>query len=139
MAEFSRILPLVVASALFMENMDSTVIATSLPAIAGDLKVDPVVLKLAFTTYLLSLTGFITTYFPWRWIFLINVPVGIVGLILATVLMPDIRADRTPRLDTIGFILSGAGLSALVFGLTVLGRDLLPDEAAIALVLGGTV
>lgn len=234
MAEFSRILPLVVAAALFMENMDSTVIATSLPAIASDLKVDPVVLKLAFTTYLLSLTvfipisgwtadrfgaknvfraaiavftlgsiacgfsqtleglvaaralqgvggammvpvgrlvllraipksqmvnalayltipaligpligppigGFITTYFHWRWIFLINVPVGIIGLILATALMPDIRADRTPRLDAIGFILSGAGLSALVFGLTVLGRDLLPEEAAIALVFGGIV
>ena len=59
MAEFSRILPLVVASALFMENMDSTVIATSLPAIAHDLRVDPVILKLAFTTYLLSLTVFI--------------------------------------------------------------------------------
>src|SRR5262245_51904991 len=59
MAGFSRIIPLVVASALFMENMDSTVIATSLPSIAGDLKVDPVILKLAFTTYLLSLTVFI--------------------------------------------------------------------------------
>jgi EmrB/QacA subfamily drug resistance transporter len=234
MAEFSRILPLVVASALFMENMDSTVIATSLPAIASDLNVDPIVLKLAFTTYLLSLTvfipisgwtadrfgaknvfraaiavftlgsiacgfsqsleglvtaralqgvggammvpvgrlillraipksqmvnalayltipaligpligppvgGFITTYFHWRWIFLINVPVGIIGMILATVLMPDIRADRVPRLDTLGFILSGAGLSGLVFGLTVLGRDLLPDVLAIALVLGGAV
>src|SRR3954451_9544446 len=59
MSSLSRIIPLVVASALFMENMDSTVIATSLPAIAVDLRVDPVILKLAFTTYLLSLTVFI--------------------------------------------------------------------------------
>ena len=59
MAPVSRVIPLVVASALFMENMDSTVIATSLPAIAVDLGVDPVILKLAFTTYLLSLTVFI--------------------------------------------------------------------------------
>ena len=55
----ARLLPLIVASALFMENMDSTVIATSLPAIAEDLGTDPIVLKLAFTTYLLSLTVFI--------------------------------------------------------------------------------
>ena len=52
----ARILPLVIASALFMEQMDSTIIATSLPAIAGDLGVSPVALKLAFTTYLLGLT-----------------------------------------------------------------------------------
>src|SRR5690349_18796781 len=59
MAQFSRVIPLVVASALFMENTDSTVIATSLPAIAADLGEDPVILKLAFTTYLLALTVFI--------------------------------------------------------------------------------
>lgn len=55
----SRLIPLIIASALFMENMDSTVIATALPAIAADLGTDPIVLKLAFTTYLLSLTVFI--------------------------------------------------------------------------------
>jgi len=55
----SRLIPLIIASALFMENMDSTVIATSLPAIAKSLGTDPIVLKLAFTTYLLSLTVFI--------------------------------------------------------------------------------
>ena len=55
----ARIIPLIVAAALFMENMDGTVIATSLPAIAADLKTDPIVLKLAFTTYLLALTVFI--------------------------------------------------------------------------------
>ena len=55
----SRLIPLIIASALFMENMDSTVIATSLPAIAADLGTDAIVLKLAFTTYLLSLTIFV--------------------------------------------------------------------------------
>jgi EmrB/QacA subfamily drug resistance transporter len=52
----TRILPLVIASALFMEQMDSTIIATSLPDIARDLAVSPVSLKLALTTYLLGLT-----------------------------------------------------------------------------------
>ena len=50
---------LIVAVALFMETMDSTVIATSLPAIARDLNEDPIALKLALTSYLLSLAVFI--------------------------------------------------------------------------------
>jgi len=50
-----RIVPLIVATALFMENIDSTVIATSLPAIARALDTNPLALKLAVTSYLLSL------------------------------------------------------------------------------------
>jgi MFS family permease len=48
-----RLIPLIVATALFMENMDSTVIATSLPAIAADIGTSPLTLKLAITSYLL--------------------------------------------------------------------------------------
>jgi MFS family permease len=51
--------PLIVACALFMENFDGTVISTSLPAIAADLRDDPIALKLALTSYLLSLAIFI--------------------------------------------------------------------------------
>src|SRR6201988_1804570 len=54
-----RLIPLIVATALFMENMDSTVIATSLPAIAADIGTSPLTLKLAITSYLLSLPVFI--------------------------------------------------------------------------------
>ncbi len=54
-----RLLPLIVATALFIENMDSTAITTSLPAIARDLGVEPVALKLALTTYMLALAVFI--------------------------------------------------------------------------------
>src|ERR1700756_953391 len=54
-----RIVPLIVATALFMENMDSTVISTSLPAIAQDTGTSPLALKLAVTSYLLSLAIFI--------------------------------------------------------------------------------
>jgi EmrB/QacA subfamily drug resistance transporter len=53
------LIPLIVASALFMENMDSTVIATSLPAIASDIGQSPLALKLALTSYLVSLAVFI--------------------------------------------------------------------------------
>ena len=55
----NRIVPLIVAVALFMENMDSTVIATSLPAIAADIGTTPLALKLAITSYLLSLAVFL--------------------------------------------------------------------------------
>src|SRR5437879_6089659 len=54
-----RVVPLIVAVALFMENMDSTVIATSLPAIARAIGTNPLALKLAVTSYLLSLAVFI--------------------------------------------------------------------------------
>jgi len=226
------ILPLVIASALFLENMDSTVLATSLPAIALDLHQDPIVLKLAFTSYLLSLAvfipisgwmadrfgarqvfrlaiavftlaslscaftsslegfiiaravqgmggammvpvgrlvlvraipkselvqalsyltlpalvgpvfgpligGFLTTYLNWRWIFFINLPMGLIGIILATLFVPNVKAEEQTALDGKGFILSGLGLSTLVFGLTVLGREMLPLYAAPGLILFG--
>jgi len=230
----SRLIPLIIASALFMENMDSTVIATSLPAIARSLGTDPIILKLAFTTYLLSLTvfipisgwladrygsrqvfrvaiavftvgslacgtatslgglvaaravqgiggammvpvgriillrtvpkaelvdalawltipaligplvgppvgGFITDTFGWRWVFWMNLPFGILAFVLATVLMPDIHVDKVPKLDTAGFLLSGLGLSSFIFGLTVMGRDLLPGWTPTLLVIFGAV
>jgi EmrB/QacA subfamily drug resistance transporter len=226
----TRILPLVVAAALFMENMDSTIIATSLPAIAAELGTSPVSLKLAFTTYLLSLTvflpisgwmadrygaklifrvaififtlssvgcgfapnliwlvalralqglggammvpvgriimirsipksdlvnamawltvpaligpllgppvgGFITTYFHWRWIFWMNVPFGILGLVMASAYMPDTRQTNVPPLDVTGFFLSGLGLALTVFGCTVVGRGFMP-EALVAAMIG---
>ena len=46
----NRVVPLILAVALFMEQMDSTVIATSLPVIAQDLDTSPIALKLALTT-----------------------------------------------------------------------------------------
>src|SRR5215204_2125230 len=55
----ARLVPMIVAVALFMDNMDSTVIATSLPAIAADIGTNPLTLKLAVTSYLLSLAVFI--------------------------------------------------------------------------------
>ncbi len=226
--------PLIVACALFMENLDGTVIATSLPAIAADLGEDPIALKLALTSYLLSLAifipasgwaadrfgartvfrtaivgftlgsilcglsstlpefvaarvlqgmggammvpvgrlvlvravpraelvramaylsvpallgpvlgppvgGFITTYFHWRWIFWINVPIGALGIVLATLFIPNVREDAPPPLDRFGFLLSGAGLAALIFGLTVAGRGFISSEANAALIMAGIV
>ena len=227
----SRLLPLIVACALFIENMDSTVISTSLPAIATDLGTEPIALKLALTAYLLALAvfipisgwvadrfgarptfmtaigvflvgsvccaasvsletmvaarflqgmggammvpvgrlvilrtvskkelvqalswltipalvgpvvgpplgGFITTYFDWRWIFLINIPMGVLGIVLAKRFIPDIR-EPTGALDWRGFLLAGVGLAAAMFGFSTLGRhEVATWFAATALVVG---
>src|SRR6266576_2887502 len=53
------LVPLIVACALFMENLDATVLSTALPVIAHDLNESPIQLKLALTSYLLTLAVFI--------------------------------------------------------------------------------
>ena len=54
-----RLVPIIVATAMLMENIDASVLATSLPAIAADLGASPIHLKLAVTSYLLALAIFI--------------------------------------------------------------------------------
>jgi EmrB/QacA subfamily drug resistance transporter len=55
----STIVPLIVSTALFMQNLDSTILATALPTIAAEFGSDPLHLKLALTSYLLALAVFI--------------------------------------------------------------------------------
>ncbi|QRM54430.1 DHA2 family efflux MFS transporter permease subunit [Sinorhizobium sp. BG8] len=230
----NRIVPLILAVALFMEQMDSTVISTSLPAIAHDLGVGPITLKLALTAYMVSLAifiplsgwmadrfgakrifrsaivvfiigsilcavsnslvafvvsrfiqgmggammtpvarlvlvrstsrselvsamalltipalvgplagpplgGFITTYFTWHWIFLINVPVGIVGYVLSGIFLPEIRADAPPPMDFKGFLLSAIAASGTMFGLSVVSLPALPPVVGLVSTAVGVV
>ena len=81
--------------------------------------------------------GFITTYFHWRWIFWVNVPFGILGIVLASRLMPPIAPRPVPPLDISGFVLSGVGLAATIFGLTTLSRSLFSPAVAPALTVFG--
>ncbi len=216
-----RVTPLILAVALFMEQMDSTVIATSLPSIAGDIGTEPIALKLALTAYFVALAifipisgwmadrfgaknifrlaifvfmlgslacsfsssletfvlsrffqgigssmmtpvgrlllvrstprtelvaamawltvpgllgpltgpligGFLTTYLSWHWIFWINIPIGIAGIILAGIFLhvPD---ERNPRpIDVVGFILVAIAFSGTAFGLSVVSLPALP-------------
>jgi EmrB/QacA subfamily drug resistance transporter len=229
-----RLIPLIVATALFMENMDSTVIATSLPAIAADIGTSPLTLKLAITSYLLSLAvfipasgwtadrfgarlvfslavavfmigsigcalstsvshfviarilqgaggammtpvgrlvllrsidkralvnamawvtvpalvgpvigpplgGFITTYFSWHWIFLINIPIGLIGIFMALRYIDPIRSENPERFDLYGLVLAGIGLGGIAFGLSVAGLNLLPWTVVAALVVIGSI
>ena len=231
---YDRVVPLIVATALFMENMDSTVIATSLPAIARALGTNPLALKLAVTSYLLSLAicipasgwtadrfggrnvfrlaigvfvlgsigcaasrsldqfvlarivqgmggammtpvgrlimvrsidkkllvnamslvtmpaligpicgpplgGFITTYASWHWIFLINVPIGLAGIALASRYIANVRVEHRDPFDFVGFILSGLAIAGLAFGLSVMGSDFLPAGVVAALLCIGAL
>jgi EmrB/QacA subfamily drug resistance transporter len=71
----------------------------------------------------LPLGGFITTYFSWRWNFFINIPIGLAGIIAVTIFIDDTAGDHTRRLDVGGFVLSGLGLAALMYGLDLLGHN----------------
>jgi EmrB/QacA subfamily drug resistance transporter len=64
-----------------------------------------------------TLGGAIVTYINWRWIFFVNVPIGIAALIATFAIIPDIRPGRRHGWDFMGVFLSTAGLFAVVFGL----------------------
>ena len=68
------------------------------------------------------LGGFIVTALSWRWIFYINVPIGILGFALATRFIEDIREPASSRFDFPGLVLSGTALSCLIFGCEFAGR-----------------
>ena len=69
------------------------------------------------------LGGFLTTYASWRWIFLINVPLGAVAILLARMVMPNLRSDERRPFDLPGFLLSGAALAIFMEGLELLTQS----------------
>lgn len=69
-----------------------------------------------------SVGGFIATYFSWRWIFYINVPIGLLGLALVLRFVPNLHADDARPFDRGGFLLSGLALVALMTGLGLLAH-----------------
>jgi len=64
-----------------------------------------------------TLGGFIVTNWSWRWIFYVNLPVGVIALIATFLVIPDLRVGRRHRLDLVGVLLASAGLFGIVFGL----------------------
>jgi EmrB/QacA subfamily drug resistance transporter len=224
--------PLVVACAMFMQNLDSTVIATALPTIARELNESPLTLNVAITCYLLSLAvfipisgwmadrfgarqvfsgaivvftlgsigcgmsnslaalvgarivqgmggalmvpvgrlvllrtvtksdlvramsyvsvpallgpvmgpplgGFIVTYWSWRWIFFINIPIGVLGIVLVNLLVGDLKEAGRRPFDFSGFVLTGVGLATLAFGFENVGRGALPSVLVASLLIVG--
>ena len=66
--------------------------------------------------------GFIVTYFNWRWIFDINVPIGVLGIVLVSLFIEDVREPPRGSFDFLGLVLSGVSLAGLMFGLETAGR-----------------
>jgi len=63
-----------------------------------------------------TLGGVIVTYLSWRWIFFVNVPIGIVAVTAALVLIPDIRPGQRHPMDLVGISLASLALLLIVFG-----------------------
>ncbi len=64
-----------------------------------------------------TLGGLLVTAFDWRWIFFVNLPIGMLVLVLAFVIIPDLRLGRKHRLDIPGVLLASAALLAICYGL----------------------
>ena len=228
------IVPLIVACALFMQNLDSTALATALPSIADSLHETPLRLHLVITSFMLSLAAFLPvsgwvadrfgartifrlaiaiftlasiacgltnsfetlllarvvqgaggammvpvcrlilvrsvakselisamalmgmpaligpiigpllagvliTVASWRWIFWMNVPIGILGIILVSIFIEDVREPDVKRFDWRGFALSSLGLCGTLFGLDALSTHHSADPVAIAALVSGLI
>jgi MFS family permease len=83
------------------------------------------------------LGGLITTYISWRWNFLLNIPIGLVGLWLVVAFIPDHRAERRTPLDASGFALSALALVCLLYGLERIAQGAAEWRSAAALTLAG--
>ena len=81
--------------------------------------------------------GFVVTFWDWRWIFFINLPIAAAGVFLVARFVPNVAVQNAPRLDWLGMILTGFGLAGVIFGFENLGRDILPFPLVLALFLGG--
>jgi EmrB/QacA subfamily drug resistance transporter len=225
---------LIVASALFMQNLDSTVVTTALPAMAGAFDVSPVTMNIVITSYLVSLAafipasgwvadrygartvfraaiilftlasilcsvsqnlvmlvaarilqgmggammvpvgrllllrrvgkadlvaamswltmpallgpvigppvgGFLVTTLSWHWIFDINIPIGIVGVILVTRFIRTDERVEAAQFDGVGQLLAGIGMAGLIMGFSSFGRGALPPVAAAGLIAVGAL
>jgi len=230
----SRSTALIVASALFMEQLDGTVLATALPTMAQTFHISPLHMSVALTSYLLSLAvfipasgkiadrfgacrvfcgaivtftlgsifcgqadslpvlvaarllqglggammvpvariillrsvpkeelistmswflvpaligpvlgpplgGAIVTYLSWRWIFYINIPIGLAGIVLALRFIKDESEPVRVRFDWLGLVTSGTSLACLMFGLEMISRGVASPFASVSIIGIGLV
>ncbi len=79
------------------------------------------------------LGGAIVTFADWRWIFYINLPIALVGVLMVIRYVPNVAEQDVSPIDWPGILLTGIGLAALIFGFENLGRNTIPPLAVFAL------
>jgi MFS transporter, DHA2 family, multidrug resistance protein len=85
------------------------------------------------------LGGWLLTHYWWGWVFLMNVPVSLIGLIVALALVPESRAPVRPGLDPVGIVASTAGLAGVTYGMIEAGRNGWTDGSALIPISTGLV
>jgi MFS transporter, DHA2 family, multidrug resistance protein len=85
------------------------------------------------------LGGWLLTNYWWGWVFLMNLPVVVIGLLAAAAWLPESRASERPALDRTGVLLSSAGLAVLVYGVIQAGQDGWGDTRALTGMLAGAL
>ena len=86
-----------------------------------------------------TLGGWLVEYASWHWIFLINVPVGIVGCVATARYMPDFRAAATPRFDLIGYLLLAVSMTSISISLDGLSELAFRHATVLLLLILGLV
>lgn len=82
------------------------------------------------------LGGFIVTYATWHWIFLINLPIGLLGLWMVTKHVNELPAPTTkPKLDTVGFLLTAVCMASMVGAFEMLGHTGLDSAGWVLLMM----
>lgn len=84
------------------------------------------------------LGGVLVTWASWHWIFLINIPVGVLGIFYARKYMPDFTTPKR-RFDFTGFVLFGIGLVMLSSGIELFGEKIVASSIALAVTSGGII
>jgi EmrB/QacA subfamily drug resistance transporter len=79
--------------------------------------------------------GFITTYFSWHWIFLLNLPIGIIALVLTILWIENTRSDEQHPLDWLTFLFAGVASTGVVFALETLGAGESQSTTAMSVLL----
>jgi EmrB/QacA subfamily drug resistance transporter len=79
--------------------------------------------------------GLIVRYLHWRVIFFVNLPIGILGLVMVYLHLPDYREEKTPPLDLVGLILFGSGVALLSYVLEVFGEHTLSSGEILGLLV----
>ncbi len=85
------------------------------------------------------LGGFITTYSSWRWIFYLNLPLGLIGIVLAWRFVDNVRDAKRRPFDILGFVLCGATCTTLMYAMELTGRSDAPWREALTFLLAGVV